>query len=184
VILSRDSILNAISEGEIIIEPFDKSLVGIDTVDVRLGRKILLATNVGKVIDPKTPENYWKEIDIGEEEFLLPPGSFILGSTLERIGLSKKYAAMIEGRSSIGRLGIMVHVTAGLIHAGFGFKSPSTITLEIYSINPNPVRLYAGMRIAQLAFFQLDKELSFGYDDLPTSKYKGQDSPLPPKGIE
>lgn len=179
MLLNKEEILEYIERGEIKVEPFDKSLVGIDSLDLRLGEEILIAKDINKTIDPKNPENFWEKKYIGENGIELKPGSFVLASTLEKIGIGKSIAAFIEGRSSLGRLGIMVHVTAGLAHAGFGELKPSHITLEMYSVNPNPVKLYKGMGIAQLAFIKLSKPSKTSYDEI--GKYVGLKGPLPPK---
>ncbi len=180
--LSKQDILEAIKKGELSIEPFIEDNLGPDSLDVRLSNKLLVSRNINKVIDPKNPVNYWERIEISKG-FMLMPGQFVLGSTIERLSLGRNIAAQIEGRSSIGRLGIMVHVTAGVIHAGFGIKEPSSVTLEIYSVNPNPVMIYPGMKIAQLAFFRLEHGVEKGYDELKGSKYTNQKEPLPPKPI-
>ncbi len=181
MLLSRRDIIEYIKKGEIQIEPFDEKMIGVDTIDLRLGEDILIAENINKTIDPKNPEHYWKKEKIGENGIELKPGSFVLASTMEKIGMGKSIAAFIEGRSSLGRLGIMVHVTAGLAHAGFGELEKSHITLEMYSVNPNPVKLYKGMGIAQLAFIKLSKPAEKAYDEI--GKYVGLKGPLPPKPI-
>lgn len=179
--MSDNDVLEAIERGEIKVEPFEKGLLGPDSLDIRLGNEILMSKAVGKPIDPHKPENFFESRKI-DGTFVLEPHQFVLGSTLERISLSDTIAAQIEGRSSLGRLGVMVHMTAGIIHTGFGSKSPSALTLEIYSVNPNSVYLHAGMKIAQLSFFRLGRRASRGYDDVPGSKYVQQEKPLPPKG--
>lgn len=182
MLLNGKEILNCIKTGEIKITPFDESLIGVDSLDIRLGNSVLIAKKINKVIDPKNPENFWEEKEIPDSGYILQPNSFVLGSTLEGIGIGKSISAQIEGRSSIGRLGIMVHITAGLIHTGWGTKEPSSITLEIYSINPNPVKLYKGMKIAQLAFFKLSSESDKAYDDI--GNYVAQKKAMPPKAIK
>ncbi len=180
MILNREEILEYIKNGEIKIEPFEKSNVGVDSIDLRLGKEILIAKAIGKTIDPKKPENYWEKVEL-KDSIEIGRGDFILASTLEKISIGNKVAAFIEGRSSIGRLGIMVHVTAGVIHAGFGKIKPSRITLEIYSVNPNPVKLYYGMKIAQLVFIKLSKPSEVLYDEV--GRYVGLKGPLPPKPL-
>jgi dCTP deaminase len=179
-LMSDIDVLEAVGKGEIKIEPFDRKFLGPDSLDIRLGDDMLVSKTVGRTIDPSKPENFFEGRKI-DGSFTLEPGQFVLGTTLERISLSDAVAAQIEGRSSLGRLGIMVHMTAGIIHAGFGAKEPSALTLEIYSVNPNSVYLHAGMKIAQLSFFRLNRKASTGYDFMPTSKYVNQDRPLAPK---
>ncbi len=179
-LMSDVEVLEAMDAGSIKIEPFDRGLLGPDSLDIRLGNEVLVSRTVGKTIDPNKPDDFFESRKI-DGPFTLEPGQFVLGTTLERISLSESIAAQIEGRSSLGRLGIMVHMTAGIIHAGFGAKEPSTLTLEIYSVNPNSVYLHARMKIAQLSFFKLNKKVSKGYDFISTSKYISQNRPLAPK---
>ncbi len=178
-LMSDIDVLDATDKGEIQINPFDKNLLGPDSLDIRLGNEILISKIIGKIIDPNKPKNFFASRKI--DPFTLKPKQFVLGTTLERISLSDSIAAQIEGRSSLGRLGIMVHMTAGIIHAGFGAKEPSALTLEIYSVNPNSVYLHTGMKIAQLSFFRLNRKVSRGYDFIPTSKYVNQNKPCVPK---
>ena len=180
MLLSDSEIIEEINKGNIKVEPFDKNLVGPDNLDVRLGSTILIAKKNG-IVDVKNISNFFEEKNI-DGGYIIEPGTFLLGSTLERFSLPNNIAAQIEGRSSLGRIGLMVHVTAGIIHAGFGLKEPSSLTLEIYSVNPNPIKIYPGMKIAQLSFFRLGKEASLGYDQNPKSKYLSQKSPVMPKG--
>jgi len=178
--LSDQDILKAMKSGAIVIEPFNKQHLGPDSVDLTLDNTLLIAQQIGEIVDPRHNNQFFKEVVMDDEGFLLLPGMFILGSTRERISLSDNVAAQLEGRSTIGRLGIMVHVTAGVIHAGFGKQKPSALTLEIYSVNSNPVRIYPGMKIAQLSFFYLHTQTNKPYDETPHSKYKAQLKPRPP----
>lgn len=179
-LMSDMDVLEAMKKGEIKVVPFDKGFLGPDSLDIRLGNEVLISKTTGKTIDPNKPENFFESRKINGS-FTLEPGQFVLGTTSERISLSESVSAQIEGRSSLGRLGIMVHMTAGIIHAGFGAKQPSALTLEIYSVNPNSVFLHAGMKIAQLSFFKLNRKASKGYDYITGSKYVHQSKPLPPK---
>jgi len=180
MLLERSHILELMKEGQLKVEPFEERLLGNDSLDVRLGSRILVSKPINEVVDAREPASFWEERSIGRDGFILYPSQFILGSTLERISLPNHVAAFIEGKSSVGRLGVMVHVTAGVIHAGFGAKEPSAITLEIYSVNPNSVRIYEGMPIAQLTFHLLSRE-GYAYDE--KGHYVGQRGPLPPKGL-
>ncbi len=180
MLLTDKEILRAIKDKDIIIDPFNVDYLGPDSLDLTLGNEILVSKNKEKIIDPKNIEDFFEKV-IFDDYFILKPGQFILGTTYEKIGLSNKISAQIEGRSTLGRLGIMVHMTAGIIHAGFGAKKPNALTLEIYSVNPNPVKLYKNMKIAQLSFFKLNEEVNKGYDFIENSKYKYQSSVLKPK---
>ncbi len=176
MLLSNRDIKGYISSGDIIIDPFEDKNLGPDSYDIHLGKKILVSKDVNGVIDPQKGINMeFEEINLEKTPYILKRGEFILADTLEKIGLSNKVTAQLEGRSSIGRLGIVIHMTAGLIHAGWGFSNPSTITLEISSVNPNPVKLYYGMGIAQLSFIKLSSPAEGTY----ISKYEGQKEPLP-----
>ncbi|VVB66608.1 dCTP deaminase, dUMP-forming [Candidatus Gugararchaeum adminiculabundum] len=181
-LLSDVEILDEIKKGELRIEPFDRKMLGPDSIDIKLSGELLVAKKVGRVLDPAKKENeFFEKVKIPDEGFVLKCGMFVLGSTEEKIGLSDSIAAQIEGRSSIGRYGIVVHMTAGIIHAGFGAKTPSTLTLEISSVNPNDVLLRKGMKIAQLSFFKLNRKASTGYDFKEGSKYVSQTAPQAPK---
>lgn len=156
--------------------------LGPDSIDIRLGGKLLIAKKVDRIIDPKNGMDMeFDEYDLEKGPYALKAGEFALGTTLERIGLSNKVTAQLEGRSSIGRLGIIIHMTAGLVHAGWGYKKPSTLTLEMSSVNPNPVYLHHRMKIAQLSFMRHGRPPANGYDDNPNSKYSAQLGPLPSK---
>ncbi len=178
-LLSYQEIIDSVKSGAICIEPFSEELVGPDSVDIRLADTLLVAEKTNTTIDPRNPQSFFKEVKIPKDGFVLKPQAFVLGATLEKIGLGQNIAAQIEGRSSLGRLGIMVHVTAGIVHAGYGMCKPSRLTLEIYSVNPNPVLLVPGMKIAQLSFFTLKNETTKPYDKKRGSKYIGQEKPMP-----
>ena len=174
VFLSKDEIIERIKEGDLVIDPFEEGHVGPDSVDLSLDGKFLMAKRVGILDGPK---DFFDSVD--DDEIILRQGDFVLGSTLEKVGLPNDIVGFLHGRSSLGRMGIMVHVTAGIVHAGFGHRNPSKLTLEIYSVNPNPVVLKKGMRVAQIAFARLGKK-TLGYDYLPESSYTDQDGPRPP----
>ncbi len=178
MLLSNRDIRNFIDRGDIIIEPFDPKHLGPDSYDIHLGSKVLISKIVNGVIDPMEGINMeFEEVDLREGPYLLKRGEFILADTLEKVGLANTVTGQLEGRSSLGRLGIVIHMTAGLIHAGWAHKEPSTITLEISSVNPNPVKLYYGMGIAQLSFHKLSSPAEGEYK----SRYDGQKEPLPSK---
>ncbi|MEM4366723.1 MAG: dCTP deaminase [Candidatus Anstonellales archaeon] len=181
MLLSRSEILEEMAKGEIKIEPFEPGLVGPDAIDLRLGKKFMELRKADKPIDAtRIPKDIYTEPIEAPEGYVLKPNTLVLGTTLEAVSLSNSISAQLEGRSSLGRAGILVHMTAGIVHAGFGKKEPSTLTLEIYSVNPNPVVVKPGMRIAQLSFMRLGKEAEKGYDEIAGSKYIAQKGPLPP----
>ncbi len=144
------------------------------SLDVRLGHTFaVFRRHVAGVIDPKVDSAPLLEFTTlsGDESFVAHPGELILAATLEEIGLSGSVAARVEGKSSLGRLGLLVHSTAGFIDPGW---EQASITLELANINSMPILLWPGMPIAQLAFDEVD-EVSTGY----SGKYQGQHGPTP-----
>jgi dCTP deaminase len=176
--LSDSDIRVAMKEGHISIAPLDEEAIGPCSVDLRLD-------NVFRVYHPGPPVDLQaqkpltestKLVNTAKEPFMILPGQFILGQTVERIALSSTYAGFLEGRSSIARLGIIVHA-AGLVNPGTGMREPGHLTLEIYCENLSPVLLYPGMRIVQIMFMPLSSPAKVGYDLRKTSKYIGQKEP-------
>lgn len=129
------------------------------------------------VLDPKKPESFignTRTIEVKEgESFIVQPGEFILGVTEETLTVPDDLVVRVEGRSSLGRLGIIVHSTAGFVDPGFS----GTITLEISNLNRLPVALYPGMRVCQLAFETMTSAAEQPYNVKPFSKYQGQSLP-------
>ncbi len=179
MILSDRDIKKKLQNGEIVVESHDSKHhenISASSLDLRLGRFFKVYNHSQKaVLDPRDPESFkdvTKLIELKNEKspFIVQPGEFILGVTLEKIKLADNLVARVEGRSSLGRLGIIVHSTAGFIDAGF----EGTITLEITNINRMPVALYPGMRICQLAFEEMSSVADVPYHQKKTSKYQGQ----------
>lgn len=129
------------------------------------------------VLDPKKPETFRNNMRTvvveGAEPFMVQPGEFVLGVTQEKISVPDDLVVRVEGRSSLGRLGIIVHSTAGFVDPGF----TGTITLEISNLNRLPIALYPGMRICQIAFLKMSSPAETPYDKKPFSKYQGQTMP-------
>lgn len=171
-ILSKSDIYNAIKAGEIKIDPYDPELVGPCSVDLHLSSKFSLF-RTGIIVSPGT-HNHTEAVDTKGQPFFLSPGHFILASTKEKISLGKKFAATLEGRSYVARMGVVVHA-AGLVNPGTGVEKPTTLTLEIHS--SMPVYLQPGMGIVQIIFHELKSEADIGYDERPNSKYIGLDAP-------
>lgn len=151
--------------------------VHASSMDLRLGNYFRVFQHAKyALIDPtKTQEEgitALLEVQNGEK-FIVQPGEFILGVTLEKIGLPDDLVARVEGRSSLGRLGIVVHSTAGFIDAGFY----GTITLEISNLNRMPIALYPGMRICQLAFETMSSPADVPYSQKKSQKYQNQELP-------
>jgi len=177
MLLSDRDIKKAREAGEISLEPFELSLLQPCSVDLRLGDRFLLfRRNSRDAIDVKEPiDDLMDEIIIGKEDsFVLHPGEFVLASTIEKVGLSPSIAAQINGKSSLGRIGIIVHATAGFIDPG----NTLCPTLELNNIGKLPVRLYWKMPIAQVTFMRLSSpaERPYGSKGL-NSKYYGDEGP-------
>lgn len=170
---SDADIFAAIQSGELSIDPYNEAHVSGATVDLTLHTDFLVfRTGATTHIDVKEKFDVTEKVRAGADgSFVIHPGEFLLGSTAERVGLSNKIAGVLEGRSSLGRLGLIIHATASMIKPGFS----GYLTLEISNISHLPVKLYAGMRIAQLALHELKTPASTGYST--ANKYQEQDTP-------
>ena len=178
MILSDREILRAVEDGEIRIVPFNKENLGPCSVDLTLSDKFFVFKK-GTVVDPKSPGSINETadlVDTGRDAFLIEPGQFVLARTEERLAISKGLAAVLEGRSSVARMGIVVHA-AGLVNPGSGMKKPVPMVLEIFCQNISPVRLYPGMKIVQIIFHRLSSPSEVGYDDRKESKFVSQEGP-------
>ncbi len=174
-ILVDFEIKTAVSNKELIIEPFDLSLVQPNSYDVRLANKFSWHQASSQVIDPYKAETITSGlISIEEDSFIVAPGQFVLGATLERFSLPANIVGQLTGKSSLARLGVMVHVTAGFIDAGFS-DPPAQITLEIVNVGTRPVKLHAGMSIAQMVFTSTSI-CELPYNAKPNAKYNGQEA--------
>jgi dCTP deaminase len=179
VVLSDRTIARLIREGRIVIDPYDDGLLQPSSVDVRVDRFFRVFHNARyPYIDVKEPQEELTElVEIaGDQAFILHPGEFVLGSTLERIVLPDDLVARLEGKSSLGRLGLLIHSTAGFIDPGFD----GHVTLELSNVANLPITIYHGMKIGQISFVQLSEpaEKPYGSGDLG-SKYQGQTGPTP-----
>lgn len=161
MILSDKKILASIENGEIVIEPFDLSNLGTNSYDVHLGKH--LAMYKDRVLDAKK-HNEIEHIEIGPEGFVLQPGTLYLGVT-EEYTETHNAVPFLEGKSSVGRLGIDIHATAGKGDVGFC----NTWTLEISCVQP--VRIYAGMPVGQLIYFAVDGDIENYYNKKKNAKY-------------
>lgn len=182
MILSDGDIKAKIKAGDIVVSSNDNehmSNIGASSMDLRLGKFFKVYDHARHaVLDPRDPSTFKdiaKLIEIEDEDtpFIVQPNEFVLGVTLEKIKIADDLVARVEGRSSLGRLGIIVHSTAGFIDAGF----EGTITLEITNINRMPVALYPGMRVCQLAFETMSSKAEVPYNKKKSSKYQGQQYP-------
>ena len=177
MILSDRTIREAIETGRIVIDPFDPAKVQPSSVDLTLDHRFLVFRNHTRaVIDVKQDLTDLTELVEIEPDgvFLLHPGEFVLGSTSERIALPDDLVGRIEGKSSLGRLGLLIHTTAGFVDAGFD----GGITLELSNVASLPITLYPGMKIGQISFLQMTTpaDVPYGSGELG-SKYRGQVGP-------
>jgi dCTP deaminase len=179
VILSDRTLREQIAAGRIVIEPFDDALVQPSSIDVKISNLFRVFRNhTAAVIDVKeNQENLTELITIADDGvFMLHPGEFVLGSTLERIAVPDDLVARIEGKSSLGRLGLIIHSTAGFIDAGFD----GHVTLELTNIATLPITLYPGMKIGQVSFMHMTTPAEQPYGKgARGSKYQGQRGPTP-----
>ena len=177
VILSDRSLREAIEAGRLGIEPFDGQAVQPSSIDVRLDSRFRVFPAARyPYIDVKRPMDGLTElIEVKPDEpFILHPGEFVLGSTLERIAIPADLAARLEGKSSLGRLGLLTHSTAGFLDPGF----EGHVTLELSNVANLPITLFPGMRIGQIAIFQLTTPAERPYGSRGMrSKYQGQRGP-------
>ena len=179
MVLSDATISRYLAEGRIEIDPYDAALLQPSSVDVRVDRFFRVFHNARyPFIDVKQPqEELTEEVEIaGDQPFILHPGEFVLGSTLERVKLPDDLVARLEGKSSLGRLGLLIHSTAGFIDPGWD----GHVTLELSNVANLPITIYYGMKIGQLSFVQLTEaaETPYGSGALG-SKYQGQQGPTP-----
>lgn len=175
MILSDRDILNRIKGGDLKIEPFYSRAVQPSTVDLRLDDKIRVFDNWEvEMVDVKKKDDPSRVVKVEKSGFVVHPGEFLLGATQEKITLPDNLAAKLEGRSSIGRLGLIIHATAGYVDPGFS----GWLTFEISNISRLPIKIYPGMKIAQLCFFQMSSPVRHLYGSKQTNnKYQGQKGP-------
>src|SRR6266542_4213811 len=160
VILSDRSLREAIEAGRLIVDPIDDEAIQPSSIDMRQSMDGLT-----ELVEVKP-----------DDAFILHPGEFVLGSTLEMIGIPADLAARLEGKSSLGRLGLLTHSTAGFLDPGF----QGHVTLELSNVANLPITLYPGMRIGQIAVFQLTTPADRPYGSGGVrSKYQGQRGPTP-----
>ena len=186
VILSDRTIREEIAAGRIVIDPYDERLVQPSSIDVRISHLFRVFRNhTSAVIDVKADQTGLTELvempDDGSEAFMLHPGEFVLGSTLERVAVPDDLVGRVEGKSSLGRLGLLIHSTAGFIDAGFD----GHITLELANVASLPITLYPGMKIGQVSFMRMTTPAEHPYGSGASgSKYQGQRGPTPSRYFE
>jgi dCTP deaminase len=177
MLLSDRDIKSQIQAGRIALDPLDLELIQPSSMDVRLDRFFRLFDNhKHPVIDPREQQDdLTRLVEVSADEpFILHPGEFVLGSTFEFVTLPDDIAARLEGKSSLGRLGLLTHSTAGFVDPGFR----GHVTLELSNVATLPIKLWPGMKIGQLCFFQLSSASENPYgSQLYGSRYQGQRGP-------
>ncbi len=173
MILSDISIKNKIKTGELVIEPYNPDDLQPTSYDLHLGNDFMrFDTKKHSIIDVKKPvTDLMEKVHIDDEgSITLNPGDFILSHTLEITGVDDKHVGRLEGKSSLARLGLIIHTTAGFLDPGNCLR----MTLEIVNLSPLPIKLYPGMKIAQMAFEEVDKRVSkpYGHKSLNSKYYK------------
>jgi dCTP deaminase len=177
VLLSDRDISAELEQGRVVLDPYDPQMLQPSSIDVRLDRFFRLFDNHRyAVIDPSTEQpDLTRLVEVEPDEpFVLHPGEFVLGSTFENVTLPDDVAARLEGKSSLGRLGLLTHSTAGFIDPGFN----GHVTLELSNVATLPITLWPGMKIGQMCFFRLSSPAMHPYGSGATgSRYQGQRGP-------
>ncbi len=181
MVLPDRAIRRLIESGRIGIDPYDPSLMQPSSLDVRVDRLFRVFRNSRYAfIDVRVEQEELTELvePAAGDAFILHPGEFVLGSTLERVRLPDDLVARLEGKSSLGRLGLLIHSTAGFIDPGFD----GHVTLELSNVANLPITIYPEMKIGQISFVQLSEpaERPYGSEGMD-SKYQGQRGPTPSK---
>ena len=184
MILSDGDIRKELAAGRIVIEPFDAADVQPSSVDLHVDRTFrVFANSRYPFIDVRQPMPDLTEVVeiLDDDPFILHPGEFVLGSTLERVALPDDLVARLEGKSSLGRLGLLIHSTAGYVDPGWD----GYLTLELSNVANLPITIYPGMKIGQISFFRLSSPAEVPYGAEGTrSKYQGQRGPTPSRFFE
>jgi dCTP deaminase len=179
VILSDRTIREQIDAGRIVIEPFDPACVQPSSVDLHLDALFRVFKNhtLGHIDVKRRLDDLTELVEIPDgEAFMLHPGEFVLGSTSERVAIPTDLVARLEGKSSLGRLGLLIHSTAGFVDAGWDGQ----LTLELSNVCNLPITLYPGMKIGQISFIRMTTEADVPYGSAQVgSKYQGQRGPVP-----
>ena len=184
MLLSDRDITAELDAGRVALEPLDRAMIQPSSIDVRLDRFFRVFENHRYPhIDPAEdqPELTRQVEPVGEEPFILHPGEFVLGSTYEVVTLPDDVAARLEGKSSLGRLGLLTHSTAGFIDPGFS----GHVTLELANVANLPIKLWPGMKIGQLCFFRLSSPAEHPYGSAKYgSRYQGQRGPTQSRSFQ
>ena len=183
MLLSDRDLLTEIDNQRVAIEPFDVEMVQPSSIDIRLDRMFRVFENHRYPhIDPSIEQADLTRLiePEGDDPFILHPGEFVLGSTLEVVSLPDDIAGRLEGKSSLGRLGLLTHSTAGFIDPGFS----GHVTLELSNVAPLPIKLFPGMKIGQLCLFRLSSPADHPYgSEKYGSRCQGQRGPTPSRSF-
>ncbi len=184
MLLSDGDLRKELDAGRLVLDPWDLAMLQPSSIDVRLDRFFRVFQNSRYThIDPRLQQDDLTSAvePEGDEPFVLHPGEFVLGSTFESVGLPDDLAGRLEGKSSLGRLGLLTHSTAGFIDPGF----TGHITLELSNVANLPITLYPGMKIGQISFLQMTTpaDQPYGTGSLG-SKYRGQRGPTASRYFE
>jgi dCTP deaminase len=184
MILSDVDIRKELASGRVEIDPFDESCIQPSSVDLHVDSQFrVFANSRYPYIDVRAPMPDLTElVEVqGTEPFILHPGEFVLGSTRERVRLPDDLVARLEGKSSLGRLGLLIHSTAGYVDPGWD----GYLTLELSNVANLPITIYPGMKIGQISFFRLSTPAEVPYGSGQTrSKYQGQRGPTASRFFE
>ena len=184
MILSDRSIRDELATGRIVIEPLDESCIQPSSVDLHIDRYFRVFRNhtMGYIDVKQDVEELTELVEIKEDDvFILHPREFVLGSTAERVALPDDLVARLEGKSSLGRLGLLIHSTAGFVDAGWD----GHLTLELSNVANLPITLYPGMKIGQISFLRMTTPADHPYGSKGVgSKYQGQRGPTPSRYFE
>jgi dCTP deaminase len=184
VLLSDGDIRKEVESGRLVLEPWDAELLQPSSIDVRLDRFFRVFNNSAYThIDPGIQQDELTSLveAEGDSPFVLHPGEFVLGSTLEVVTVPDDLAGRLEGKSSLGRLGLLTHSTAGFIDPGFS----GHITLELSNVANLPITLWPGMKIGQLCLFRLSSPSEHPYGSaVYGSRYQGQRGPTPSRSYQ
>lgn len=184
MLLSDKDIKAEIAAGRVGLEPYEPAMVQPASIDIRLDRFFRTFENHRyQFIDPRQDQSdMTRLVEVAPDEaFVLHPGEFVLGSTFEVVSLPEDVAARVEGKSSLGRLGLLTHATAGFIDPGF----IGHITLELSNVSNLPVTLWPGMKIGQLCFFRMSSAAEHPYgSSVYGSRYQNQRGPTPSRSFQ
>ena len=183
MILSDITIREQIAAGRIVIEPFDDACVQPSSVDLHVDRQFRVFRNnrYGHIDVTQEMPDLTELVEVRDDEpFILHPGEFVLGSTLERVAVPVDLVARLEGKSSLGRLGLLIHSTAGYVDPGWD----GYLTLELSNVANLPITIYPGMKIGQISFFQLSTPAGTPYGAGGRNRYQGQRGPTASRFFE